>query len=466
MKKVILKNRPRGFRSTGVVIDNGRLLLMKQVLKGEVFYTLPGGHWEDGETLEETCKREIKEEFNVEAVVDRLIYYLDTESRLNFVFSCNYISGELELGGPEKEHMNENEQYFPMWVDISQLKDLNITPVESKNALLKYFENKEIPAFFDTNIKSLSKKVLIIAPDSICVPPKLYGGRERMAALAYEYYKDLGYEVDIASKVGSDYHTFSLEDLADVDLGNYRLIITYTYGKDLIQRLDKCGRRVFVILENNYSEKLAYLKDLKRCECFVLSGDQQTQYFNNLGIGYEIKPNCIDFSLYSLNKTNRDKDIVYIGAIGQHKSPLACLEYAKKYNLGIDFYGPIIFSENEKEYGDTFLTAVKNYPKARLMGEIGDQEKVKVLNDYKYFIFLAGLEKPEWTEPFGLAPLEALACGCTVITQFERGGHLSYCNKNNSINYTELPKQFNEEQNRNSVLQFDKKRIFSTYYPR
>lgn len=436
------------------------------MLKGEVFYTLPGGHWEDGETIEETCKREIKEEFNIDTVVDRLIYYLDTESRLNFVFSCNYISGELALGGPEKEHMNENEQYFPMWVDINQLENLNITPVESKKALIKYLENKELPAFFGTSIKSLSKKVLIIAPDSICVPPKLYGGRERMAALAYEYYKDLGYEVDIASKVGSDYHTFTLEDLTNVDLGNYRLIITYTYGKDLIQRLDKCGRRVFVILENNYSEKLSFLKDLERCECFVLSKDQQKQYFDKLGISYEIKPNCIDFSLYTLSKNNRDKDIVYIGAIGQHKSPLACLDYARKYNLGIDFYGPIIFSEQEYEYRDMFIKAVKEYSKARLMVEIDDIEKVKVLNDHKYFIFLAGLEKPEWTEPFGLAPLEALACGCTVITQFERGGHLSYCNKNNSISYTEIPKQFNEEKNRNSVAYFDKGHIFSTFYPR
>lgn len=465
--RVILKNRPRGFRSSGLVIKDNQLLLMKQVLRGEVFYSVPGGHWEENETLEQTCQREIKEEFGIDVVVDRLIYYVDTESRLNFVFSCNYASGEITLGGPEGERMSENDQYFPLWLDLNEVESANIQPVETKEAIIRYLQDKKQPPFFVSNIKKLTNNVLIIAPEYITVPPKAYGGRERMAALAYDYYKKSGYEVDIISKEGSDYHTFSISQMDEIDFGKYRLIITYTYDRKLLEKLDKSGRRVFVILENNYADKLSFIKDLKRCECFVISKDQQKQYEQALGTQYDIKPNCIDMDLYQLNSvTQRDKDIIYIGAIGQHKSPLACLDYAIKHNLQIDFYGPLMFTESEESYKETFMTKLKSYQKARLLDEIGDAEKVNLLNQYKYFIFLAGLEKEEWTEPFGLAPLEALACGCTVITQFIRGGHLSFCTKENSISYEETPREFNAQSNRDSVKEFDAKRVLATYYPR
>src|SRR3989339_56311 len=458
--KVILKNRPRGFRSSGVVIKDNKLLLMKQVLRGEVFYSVPGGHWEEGETLEQTCQREVKEEFGIDVVTDRLIYYVDTESRLNFVFACNYISGEINLGGPERERMNEDDQYHPMWLDFKDIKNANIESAETKEAILRHFQDMEQPPFFVTNIKNLNKNVLLIAPKHINVPPTGYGGRERIVALVYDYY------VDVISKNWSKYHTYNLNQLDNVDFGKYRFIITYTYEPELLEKLENSGRRVLVILENNYSEKLSYIKNLKQCESFVISEEQQKQYMDNLGISYDIKPNCIDMDFYKITDTVRNKDIIYIGAIGQHKSPLACLDYAIKNNLSIDFYGPMMFLESEENYKNEFLKKVESYTKAKLLGEIEEKNKVTTLGQYKYFIFLAGLEKQEWTEPFGLAPLEALACGCTVITQFQRGGHLSFCNESNSISYVDKPRQLNPSDNRKSVLPFDSKLVLSTYYPR
>ena len=47
--------------------------------------------------------------------------------------------------------------------------------------------------------------------------------------------------------------------------------------------------------------------------------------------------NGIDMGVFYDKKSDRTKDIIYIGALGQHKSPLSCLEYAIKNDLGIDF---------------------------------------------------------------------------------------------------------------------------------
>ena len=117
MKATILNNRNQGFRAGGIVVKDGKILLMHQIVKGEDFYTLPGGSWETGEGLEETCKREIKEEFNIDVEVGKLAFLLDTTTRIAFYFLCTYVQGDIELGGPEKVRMHDGEQYYVEWVD-------------------------------------------------------------------------------------------------------------------------------------------------------------------------------------------------------------------------------------------------------------------------------------------------------------------------------------------------------------
>ncbi len=109
---------------------------MRQIVRGEVFYTLPGGHWEEGETLEETCRREIKEEFNVDVKVGKLVFLLDTKTRIAFYFLCDYLGGKIALGGPEKARMNNDEQYFVEWVSADRIQELDMIPRVVKEGLL------------------------------------------------------------------------------------------------------------------------------------------------------------------------------------------------------------------------------------------------------------------------------------------------------------------------------------------
>lgn len=60
-----------------------------------------------------------------------------------------------------------------------------------------------------------------------------------------------------------------------------------------------------------------------------------------------------------------------------------------------------------------------------------------------------------------------MACGCTVITQFEKGGHVDFCKAGiNSIPYTESPKVLDPSTVRNSVLDYDFDDIWRCYYPK
>jgi ADP-ribose pyrophosphatase YjhB (NUDIX family) len=64
-------------RVTGVVIEDGRILLLNQDTDSGRSWSLPGGKLEEGETLAEALIREIKEETGLDIEPGRLLYVCD-----------------------------------------------------------------------------------------------------------------------------------------------------------------------------------------------------------------------------------------------------------------------------------------------------------------------------------------------------------------------------------------------------
>jgi ADP-ribose pyrophosphatase YjhB (NUDIX family) len=62
---------------TGVVIEDGRILLLNQDADGGRSWSLPGGKLEDGETLAVALVRELKEETGLDVEPGRLLYVCD-----------------------------------------------------------------------------------------------------------------------------------------------------------------------------------------------------------------------------------------------------------------------------------------------------------------------------------------------------------------------------------------------------
>ena len=149
----ILESRPQGFRAGGLVVRDGKILLMHQIVGDEEFYTIPGGTWEKGETLEETCKREVFEEFGINVKVGKLAFLLDTKTRIAFYFVCETDETDIKLGGPEKQRMNEKEQYHVEWLDLDQISKANFIPKPAKEGIIKFLSDQEQPTFKVTNNK-------------------------------------------------------------------------------------------------------------------------------------------------------------------------------------------------------------------------------------------------------------------------------------------------------------------------
>lgn len=64
-------------RVTGILIDNGSLLLLEQNVDNERAWSLPGGGVEQGESIEAALVREMQEETGLEVTVGDLLYVCD-----------------------------------------------------------------------------------------------------------------------------------------------------------------------------------------------------------------------------------------------------------------------------------------------------------------------------------------------------------------------------------------------------
>ncbi len=70
-------------RGRAILIDKEMVVLIKCVKKDETYYVFPGGGVEDGESLEEALKCEMKEELGVEVLIKKL--FLEKTTRLFYL---------------------------------------------------------------------------------------------------------------------------------------------------------------------------------------------------------------------------------------------------------------------------------------------------------------------------------------------------------------------------------------------
>jgi len=122
-----------GPRVAAVIIKDNQILLMHRIKNGQEYFVFPGGGVEKGETLEEAIKREIREEFCLEIKLDQLLFKINNHGEDEFYFLVTNFSGRPQIGGPEKEIMNENNQYHPFWISLNELPKLsNLYPKQAK----------------------------------------------------------------------------------------------------------------------------------------------------------------------------------------------------------------------------------------------------------------------------------------------------------------------------------------------
>ena len=277
-------------------------------------------------------------------------------------------------------------------------------------------------------------RIAQVAPLWESVPPKLYGGTERVVSYLTEELVRLGHDVTLFAS-GDSITAARLESICSQALrlnkgifnrdAPMTMLMEQALGKandfDIIHsHLDFLG---FPLARRNSTPTVTTLHgrlDLPElhpvfreyAEMPIVSiSDAQRRpisWANWQATVYHGLPK----DLYSLHPTPGGY-LAFLGRISPEKRPDHAIEIAKR--VGIPLRIAVKVDAADREYFHAEIEPLLDDPLIEYIGEITDAEKNKFLGEA-----MALVCPYDWPEPFGLVLIEALACGTPVLA-YRRG---------------------------------------------
>lgn len=272
-------------------------------------------------------------------------------------------------------------------------------------------------------------RIAQVAPLTERVPPKTYGGTERVVFALTEELVARGHDVTLfatgdsitSAKLASVYPR-SLREAHIGDLGTRNhwtlLNIGAAYGQqeefDIIHdhngvislpTANIAATPVVMTLHGIFTQwNKPLFASLRKPHLVTISKSQGLSVpgLNYIGNVY----NGLDMSTYPFSSTH-DGYLLFVGRITQEKGVHIAIEIAKKLSLPL-----IIAAKLDGAAAKYFQQHIKPHlgKTIRWIGEVSDHERNKLMSRALCF-----LHPVTWPEPFGLTLIEAMACGCPVV---------------------------------------------------
>ena len=126
-------------RGGAIIVQEGKIALIKRIREGETYYVFPGGGIEEGETPEEATKREAYEELGVHIKVEHLIAKVEYRGT-EYYFNARIIGGVFGSGKAEEFELKDRGSYIPLWLPIHELEKVNIKPYEVVGNIFNHYK--------------------------------------------------------------------------------------------------------------------------------------------------------------------------------------------------------------------------------------------------------------------------------------------------------------------------------------
>jgi glycosyltransferase involved in cell wall biosynthesis len=277
-------------------------------------------------------------------------------------------------------------------------------------------------------------RIAQVSPLFESVPPKLYGGTERVVSFLTEALVDLGHDVTLfasgdsvtrAELVPTTREALRLDPRCKDDLAHHVGMLEAVFRRadefDVIHfHLDylalplarRCG--VPCVTTQHGRLDLPDLWPLFRtysdAPMVSISDAQRTPVpFVNwrATVHHGLPPD-----IYKLHPRSKGY-LAFLGRISREKRPDRAVEIACRLDMPIKFAAKI--SDADRPYYEQEIKPLFEDPRVEFLGEINEAEKEELLGNAAALLFPI-----EWPEPFGLVMIEALACGTPVVA-FRRG---------------------------------------------
>lgn len=146
-----------GMRAGAIIIKDNKILLIRRIQKdwpvrhsfsygGGEYWVFPGGGVDEGETTEQAMAREVMEELSLTVTESKPLFDVFNPftmgghfpPRQEYYFLVTGFTGEVKLGGSEAEEMSEDNQYYPTWVELDNIKEMkNLQPDVVREKLIE-----------------------------------------------------------------------------------------------------------------------------------------------------------------------------------------------------------------------------------------------------------------------------------------------------------------------------------------
>ena len=115
----------------------------------------------------------------------------------------------------------------------------------------------------------------------------------------------------------------------------------------------------------------------------------------------------LPLELHGLNE-KPEGYLAFLGRISPEKRADRAIEIARRSGLPLKIAAKV--DKADREYFEEIIRPLLSEPHVEFIGEIGEMEKTEFLGNARALLFPI-----DWPEPFGLAMIESFACGTPVI---------------------------------------------------
>jgi glycosyltransferase involved in cell wall biosynthesis len=278
--------------------------------------------------------------------------------------------------------------------------------------------------------KDVPMRIAIVAPLAESVPPKLYGGTERVVSWLTEELVRQGHNVTLFASGDSEtkaelvpcaprglrlggmrdqlaFHLVMLREVhrraAEFDIIHFHIdLLQYPLFESMY---GKCLTTLHGRLD--LPDLISYYATFPKIALVSISRHQRLPIKSSVNWVRNV-PHGLPSNLLPFNPSPKEGYLAFLGRIAPEKRPDRAIEIAKRAGIPLRIAAKIDIAD--RAFFKEEIEPLLDHPLIDFIGEINEAEKCAFLGNARALLFPI-----DWPEPFGLVMIEAMSTGTPVV---------------------------------------------------